>query len=524
VIVLGEDAFNLQELDGFVFDLDGVLTRTAELHADAWKRAFDEFLDSRVDEDSSRYRAFAIDPEYYRYIDGKPRYEGAVSFLESRGIGVPRGSEDDAPGTATACGIANRKNELYLEMLDEGSVHTYDSSIRFVEDLRRAGLRTGVVSSSRNCVAVLAAAGLLEHFDAKVDGRDIEARDLGGKPAPDIFAEAARDLDISPGRSAAVEDATAGVEAARAAGFACVIGLNRGGAEQAEALREHGAHQVVDDLAELGSRIPVSDGGMPLPVETMRMLQGRLRNRTPAVFLDYDGTLTPIVDRPEDAVLSDRMQSVLSRVSDCYVTAILSGRDLDDVYERVGLDGLVYAGSHGFDIRLPDGRRESPAAAEEARPALASATEELESRLQDIDGALVEHKRFAVTVHFRLVDDADLDELAEAVDDVASQHGGLRRRGGKKIIELLPDMDWDKGAALDWLLGILEVDDLSVYVPIYIGDDTTDEDAFAVLDDGGVSIAVGREPADTEADFSVDDVDAVRRLLAWLCQRSAEAA
>ncbi|NGP54485.1 trehalose-phosphatase [Thioalkalivibrio sp. XN8] len=520
-----DNALDPRELDGFVFDLDGVLTRTAELHAEAWKRAFDEFLQQRAGNNGDSHRPFEIDPEYYRYVDGKPRYDGAASFLESRDISIPRGSEDDEPGAETVCGIANRKNELFLELLENGGVQTYESSVRFIEGLRGEGLRTAVVSSSRNCVPVLAAAGLLELFDTKVDGRDIASRGLTGKPAPDIFAEAARELHIRPAHSAAVEDSGAGVEAARAAGFGLVIGLNRGGAEQSAALREHGAHRVVDDLAELGFRGgAAAAGGAEPPEAALDVLTERLADRAPAVFLDYDGTLTPIVDRPEDALLSTDMRNVLARLADACVTAVISGRDLDDVRELVALDNLVYAGSHGFDIRLPDGRSESPAAARQAQPALEQVAGELQRRLERISGTLVEHKRFAVTVHFRLVADTDMEHVEAVLDEVAASHGELRRRGGKKIAEFLPDLDWDKGAALEWLLEVLGRDDPSCYAPVYLGDDTTDEDAFAVLDEHGIGIAVGRGPGETAAHATVASTREVKALLEWLCERAAEAA
>lgn len=505
-----------------VFDLDGVLTRTQELHARAWKRAFDEYLSVRTDHESNRCRPFEIDPEYYRYVDGKPRYEGAESFLQARGFSLPKGKAEDPPGRDTICGIGNRKNELFLRLLEEDGVRTYEGSLRFIKQLRKSGIPLAVVSSSKNCVAVLAAAGALELFDVKIDGLDASAQELRGKPAPDIFLAAARHLNVEPTKCGAVEDATAGVEAARNADYKFVIGVNRDAEEQARSLRKHGAHIVVSDLDELLEEEDLRpDDKAPMDSAGMRELEQALGEHEPALFLDYDGTLTPIVDRPEDAVLSEAMRATLSRVTRRFVTAIISGRDLQNLKEQARLEGVVYAGSHGFDIALPGGERKNPEEAETALPALDLAGEMLEQRLQEIEGALVERKRFAVTVHYRLVDADRRAEVEDAVDEAVAAHPELRKRGGKKIFELLPDIEWDKGEALRLLLDTLALGKASV--PVYIGDDVTDEDAFAALEDEGISIAVGRGIDETSARFVLPDTDAVRRLLEWFCERSETA-
>jgi alpha,alpha-trehalase len=194
------------------------------------------------------------------------------------------------------------------------------------------------------------------------------------------------------------------------------------------------------------------------------------------------------------------------------------------VRERVGIDDLVYAGSHGFDILLPDGDTYSPEAARDALPALAAAADETEEALAGIEGAFVERKRFAVAVHYRLAGDERRGEIERAVDEVAARHPGLRKRGGKKIFEFVPDIDWDKCEALRLLLEVMELADDPDTIPLYLGDDVTDEDAFAVLQEQGIGIAVGRKPGETVAPLTVADVDAVRRLLCWLCRRGCSAA
>jgi beta-phosphoglucomutase family hydrolase len=226
-----------------------VLTKTATVHAAAWKRMFDEYLRDRAARTGEEFVPFDPAAEYAEYVDGKPRYEGVRSFLASRGIELPEGEADDPPGAETVSGLGNRKNEIVLRMIRENGVEAYDGSVRYLEAARDAGLRRAVVSSSTNCRDVLVAAGIEELFEARIDGVVAEREHLRGKPAPDTFLAGARALGVEPGRAAVFEDALAGVAAGRAGGFACVVGVDR--VRHAEALREHGASVVVRDLAEL---------------------------------------------------------------------------------------------------------------------------------------------------------------------------------------------------------------------------------------------------------------------------------
>jgi len=205
-----------------------------------------------------------------------------------------------------------------------------------------------------------------------------------------------------------------------------------------------------------------------------------------AIFLDYDGTLTPIVERPEDAVLAEETRAVLRRLAQRHTVAIVSGRDLKDVRARVGIDALHYAGSHGFDIAGPGGSRVHEAA-RAAEPRLAAAADELVRDTATLPGVQVERKRFAIAVHYRRARDADRDAVQAAVDRALAHHAGLRKTGGKKVFELRPDVDWDKGRAVLWLLRAL---DLEAALPVYIGDDDTDEDAFRALGGRGIGIVV----------------------------------
>lgn len=229
-----------------LFDMDGVLTQTAKVHAAAWKQMFDEFLAGRGQP------PFDLHRDYEEFVDGKPRIDGVRSFLASRRIALPEGEPDDPPSAETVRGLGNRKNELVLALIHNDGVEAYPGSVRYVAAARAAALHTAVVSSSANTHDVLAAAGIADQFEVVVDGHAVEDRGLRGKPAPDTFLAAAKDLGVEPANAAVFEDALAGVEAGRAGRFGHVVGVDR--ADEAAALRTHGADTVVADLADLLAR------------------------------------------------------------------------------------------------------------------------------------------------------------------------------------------------------------------------------------------------------------------------------
>ncbi|MEV6672326.1 beta-phosphoglucomutase family hydrolase [Streptomyces sp. NPDC051162] len=229
-----------------LFDLDGVLTRTATVHAAAWKETFDAFLRAR---DGAGFRPFDAARDYDEYVDGMPRADGVRSFLASRGIQLPEGTPDDPPELDTVQGLGARKNVLVLQKIKELGVEAYEGSVRYVHAVREAGLRRAVVSSSANCHDVLIAAGIDDLFEVRVDGLVAAERHLPGKPHPDTFLAAGRELGMEPGQCAVFEDALAGMDAGRSGNFGFVVGVDRAG--QAEALREHGADVVVQDLDQL---------------------------------------------------------------------------------------------------------------------------------------------------------------------------------------------------------------------------------------------------------------------------------
>ena len=236
------------ETDAVLFDMDGVITRTASVHAAAWKQTFDEYLEAHSK--PGPFQPFDIEGDYLRYVDGKARYDGVISFLSSRGIQLPYGRPDDPPLAETVCGLGNRKDRFFLELITRDGVGVFESSIRLIQRLKQAGFRTGIFSASRNAETVLRAAGVLEVFDARVDGKDAERLHLPGKPAPAMLLELAGRLGAKPGRAVIVEDAIAGVQAGSAGGFHLVIGVNRG--SRPGLLTENGADVEVRDLCEVG--------------------------------------------------------------------------------------------------------------------------------------------------------------------------------------------------------------------------------------------------------------------------------
>jgi beta-phosphoglucomutase family hydrolase len=235
--------------DAVLFDLDGVITDTASIHAACWKQMFDEYLQKRARADGEVFRPFDIAADYLRYVDGKPRFDGVRDFLKSRGIQLPEGSPEDSSQTETVCGLGNRKNDLVNRIIEESGVEPYQGSVKLVQQLHHQGFKVAVVTSSQNCETVLRAAKLDGFFPVRVDGNVIRSQRLAGKPAPDTYLTAAKLLGVEPSRAVVVEDAISGVQAGSKGNFGLVIGVARKGNEAA--LRQNGAHIVVRDLGEL---------------------------------------------------------------------------------------------------------------------------------------------------------------------------------------------------------------------------------------------------------------------------------
>jgi len=244
-----EHAITRDRYDAVLLDLDGVITDTASIHAACWKQMFDEYLQTRATQRGDAFRGFDIVTDYRLYVDGKPRFDGVRDFLTSRNIQLPEGSPEDPPEAETVGGLGNRKNDLVNKIIEDKGVEPYEGSVELIHQFRHQGFKIAVVTSSQNCTAVLKAAKLDHFFDVQVDGNTIHAQHLAGKPAPDTFLVAAKLLGVEPSRAVVIEDALSGVEAGSAGGFGFVIGVAR--KDNAEELRRHGAHLVVNDLGEL---------------------------------------------------------------------------------------------------------------------------------------------------------------------------------------------------------------------------------------------------------------------------------
>jgi len=247
--MIDQNPITRDRFDAVLFDLDGVITDTAKMHAACWKRMFDEYLQKRATTTGGVFHPFDIATDYTLYVDGKTRFDGVRDFLRTRGIQLPDGTPDDPSEKETVCGLGNRKNELVNEVIVSTGIVPYPGTVALVHHLRGQGIRTAVVTSSQNCDAVLREAGLNDLFEVRVDGNVIHEQRLAGKPQPDAYLTAARLLGVDPKRAVVVEDAISGVQAGQKGNFGLVIGVARKG--NVEELKQHGAHVVVNDLGEL---------------------------------------------------------------------------------------------------------------------------------------------------------------------------------------------------------------------------------------------------------------------------------
>ena len=512
------ESLNRDRFDAVLFDMDGVITDTASAHAQAWKQLFDAYLEKRAKRDGGEHEPFDVHAEYRDYVDGKPRFDGVRSFLESRGIDLPYGDPDDGPDRETICGLGNRKDGYFNDWLRDNRVRVFPGTLEFIRALRAAGIRVAAFTASRNADSVLANAGVADLFDAKVDGRTMAKQNLPGKPDPAMLEIAAREVGVAAERCVIVEDAIAGVQAGSRGSFALVIGVDRAG--YAEALRENGADLVVNDLSECR----VDDAGS-LALKRVASLapvwqydaaiEPLLRKRRVAVLLDYDGTLTPIVSDYRKALLGDAMRDTLRTLAERHTVAVISGRDLADVRRLVALDSVFYSGSHGFELSGPGDWQHVQEHAAGYLDDLAHAEQALAEALAPISGHAIERKRFSIAVHYRQVDDTHIEEVARIVDAVLEDNRRLHKGLGKKVFELKPALQWDKGRAVELLLQKLGMNRDNA-VAIYIGDDITDEAAYRVLREPNVSIVIPDADRVTAADYTLQDCDDVQRFLNWL--------
>jgi len=509
-----------EKIDAVIFNLDGVVTRITNLHISAWKRLFDAYLHERSSQEGEDYRYFDIDHDYHRYVDGRPRHQAVKHFLLARHIELPMGDPDDPPNRETVCGLGNRKNLIFDQIVEEEGVEVYGCAIALIRRLRKASIKIAVVSASKHCDSILRKAEIADLFDTRVDGADAERLDLDSKPDPDIFLEAACRLGVEPRRTAVLEDTVVGVTAGKRGRFALIVGV--GGGSQDQKMLDHGADFVLGDLC--GVDVEGAGGGqglsLPRPLTNMALVSSQLSGKRPALFLDYGGTLAPIVDRPEDARLAENMRLILRDAARLIPVVVVSGRDIEDVSRLVGLPEIIYAGSHGMEIRGPDLHLELPEGAD-ALADLDKAADGLKRALETVPEVRLERKRFAIVVRYRAQAGEIPEAVKSAVEAVGERFPRLHLTGGKEVIELLPDIDWDKGRAVRWLLCELGLDGPDV-LPIYIGDDVTDEDAFRAVRAGGLGILVSHRSQASAATYWVKDSDNVSALLRHLVESCSE--
>jgi len=493
-----------QRFDAAIFDLDGVITNTANTHAAAWKRLFDDFLRQRY---GTGFIPFSIEDDYLSYVDGRPRYEGVRTFLRSRAIELPHGDPSDTSDKETICSLANVKNRYFREAVAAEGVEVFDDALTLIRWLKDVGIGIAVVTASKNCELILRTAGLESFFDARVDGVDIEKSGLIGKPEPDTFLEAARRLGALPRHCVVFEDAFVGVEAGQLGGFGLVVGVDRH--DGPTAFLEHGADVAVNDLRKLEVE------GLPLALDRLEEIASRLRGQKHAVCLDYDGTLTRIVSRPEEALLAEHTRAVVRELMRVCAVAIVSGRELADIKGLVGLD-VIYVANHGFELAIPGGPIETYEPATALKPEVAAIARTAEERLGSVPGVLIEPKPFSVAIHYRLVGGDDLPLVHQEVNQLLSECQGLRLMEGKKVHEFTPDLDWDKGRAVSFLAERIGKPLEGI---IFIGDDATDEDVFRVIRGRGTGIVVWDGPRQTAAAYYLSGPDQVERFLKYLALR-----
>ncbi|MGE0081664.1 MAG: trehalose-phosphatase [Thiohalomonadaceae bacterium] len=493
-------AIERARFDAVLFTLDGVLVQTDTVFSGAWQEAFDEFLARRVP--GAGHTPFDPQHDYDTQVHGRAPLDAAQRLLDARNLVVPTGKPNDTPRSVSAWGLANAAQARIVARLRGAPPPIYEPAVRLARTLRGCGIRVATVSLSRQAEEVLRATGMAALFHARVDGRDLERFRMRAWPAPDLWLEALRRLEVPAARAAAFVAGEAQAEAARAAGITTLWDVTAAPA----------GHPAMFDLFTVVLPASAADEAQALPSALAEVERIAPPGRKLALFLDFDGTLTGITGTPREAILAPAMRDVLASLAERTPLAIVSGRDLDNLQARVGLSNLWYAGSHGFDIAGPDDLRYQPAEALACLPALDAAEQFLRDQLAGVEGALVERKRFALAAHYRPVAPGEAQRVKAAAEAARSMTEGLRASHGKKVIELLPDVDWHKGRAMQWLLERMAPEAW----PVYIGDDQTDEDAFILLAGHGAGIVVQDQPAATAARYRLRSPDEVLEFLSLL--------
>jgi trehalose-phosphatase len=499
--------------DAVIFDLYGALTDAAAVERQAWASLFNDYLVLRPAYEGEDHSLFS-DDDYHQLVDGKPRPDGVADFLAARGITLPRGMASDV-GHDTIHGLANRQRKLSADLLDR-DVPLLAAMVTLTRKLREIGVATAVHASGTASQRLSVGDRIGDnHLDVFIDevapGGEGNA---GPIVLPDAIPvlDAANTLGVRPHRAVVVGDTEERLSEGRDAGFALVIGVDETGS--ADGRSGGDADFVVGDLADIAVRTGdkrISE--IPNALESYGQLAGIALGRDSVLFLNYDVVLPQTVSDPVAVTQMDKAVQKLGSLAALSPVVLVSGRDLADIRDRVGIPEIWYAGSHGFELLGPDGSHHEHEGAASAVPALANAADELRETLEDIPGVRVVHNRFTVAVHYPATAPQHIDDIVAATHRFGKRNK-LRVSTGRTLVELRPDVEWAQGTRLAWIRSRL--DKPRSRIPIYIGGDLTDEDAFDAVQLGGVGIAV-RHNEDgnrrTSARFVLDGPDEVRAML-----------
>lgn len=476
-----------------ILDLDGVIADTRHLHFNSWVKTFDDFFS-----ENKLNKQLSVE-DYQSYLDGKPREEGISSYLNALGVKIDESMLEN---------LSKKKNNTYKVLLNKMGPRVFKDSLQAIDLWRRMGIPLAVISSSKNCKFILNEGRIDNKFNVCIDGEEGQHLKLRGKPQPDYFLEASRRLGVAPEDCAIVEDSLAGMVAGKKGHFRSVIGISRPGQTPRKKLYREGADAVVSSLLEIGV--------VPHALENNKDLLEHIGMRDIVLFIDYDGTLSEIVARPEDALINESVRNRLRDFSRSFPVVVVSGRDRNDVKSRLGIDHIFYAGCHGLDISGPGCFHYEVEDAVKGIPVLHEAILALTNSLAGIEGVIIEKKRFTAAIHYRMVSQENAPLIEKKIRDVLSTYKNLKIKEGKKVIEVYPNIPWGKGEAIKKLCEIFDLD-YSQSVAIYLGDDKTDEEAFKMIHENGIGIKIG-EDAPTFATYYLRDPGEVEKFLIFLSE------